>query len=112
MRVSRGILSLTVALAVAPVGIGFAHGGGSMSGGGATGSAAGSRSSSPEDMAKAAYNSGVRSIKKAEECESDAAKASNPQKSAKALDKAHQYYSKALEQFIDAVSQHPNMHKP
>ncbi len=111
MRVSRGILSLTVALAVAPVGIGFAHGGGSMGGGGVTGSAAGSRSSSPENAAKAAYNSGVRSIKEAKEYESDGAKASNPQKSAKALDKAHQYYSKALEQFIDAVSQQPKMYE-
>src|SRR5579859_1743549 len=111
MRVSRGILSLTVALAIAPVGIGFAHGGGSMGGGGPTGSAAGSRSSSPENAAKAAYNSGVRSIKEAKEYESDAAKASNPQKSAKALDKAHQYYSKALEQFIDAVSQQPKMYE-
>jgi tetratricopeptide (TPR) repeat protein len=111
MRVSRGILGLTVALAVAPVGIGFAHGGGSMGGGGVSDSAAGSRSSSPENAAKAAYNSGVRSIKEAKEYESDAAKASNPQKSAKALDKAHQYYSKALEQFIDAVSQQPKMYQ-
>jgi tetratricopeptide (TPR) repeat protein len=110
MRVSHGMV-LTVTLAVAPVGIGFAHGGGSMSGGGASDSMAGSRSSTPEDKAKEAYNSGVRSIKKAEECESDAAKASNPQKSAKALDKAHQYYSKALEQFIDAVSQQPTMYQ-
>ena len=110
MRVSRGMV-LTVMLAVAPVGIGFAHGGGSMSGGGASDSMAGSRSSTPEDHAKAAYNSGVRSIKKAEECDSDAAKASHPQKSAKALDKAHQYYSKALEQFIDAVSQQPTMYQ-
>jgi len=102
---------LTVVLAAAPVGIGFAHGGGSMSGGGGGGSMAGSPSSTPENQAKAAYNSGVRSIKKAQECESDAAKASNPQKSAKALDKAHQYYSKALEQFIDAVSQQPNMYQ-
>jgi tetratricopeptide (TPR) repeat protein len=109
MRVSRGILGLTVALAMAPVGIGFAHGGGSMGGGGPTGSAAGS--SSPENAAKAAYNSGVRSIKEAKEYESDAAKATNPQKSAKALDKAHQYYSKALEQFIDAVSQQPKMYQ-
>src|SRR5258708_14187457 len=99
MRVSRGILSLTVALAVAPVGIGFAHGGGSMSGGGSTGSAAGSPSSTPEDMAKAAYNSCVRSSKKAQEAESDAAKASNPQKNAQTLDKAHQYYSTALQHF-------------
>jgi hypothetical protein len=55
-------------------------------------------------MAKRAYNSGVGSLKKAQEYDSDAAKASNPQKSAKALDKARQYYSKALEQFIDAVA--------
>jgi hypothetical protein len=61
-----------------------------MSGGGTAESMAGSPSR-PEDMAKAAYNSGVRSIKKAEECESDAAKASNPQKSAKLLEKTHQY---------------------
>ena len=50
MRVSRGILGLTVALAVAPVGIGFAHGGGSMGGGGPTGSAAGSLSSAISDI--------------------------------------------------------------
>jgi tetratricopeptide (TPR) repeat protein len=56
-----------------------------------------SRSSTPADAAKSAYNSGVRSIKKAQEYESDAAKASNPDKSAKALGKAHEYYSKALE---------------
>jgi tetratricopeptide (TPR) repeat protein len=96
---------------MAPFGIGFAHGGGSMSGGGTADSMAGSHASTPEDMAKAAYNSGVRSIKKAQECDSDAAKASNPQKSAKALDKAHQYYTKALDQFIDAVSQQPKMYQ-
>jgi tetratricopeptide (TPR) repeat protein len=110
MRVSRGILGLAVTLMVAPVGIGFAHGGGSMSGGGTAGSTAGSPSR-PEEMAKAAYNSGVHSLKEAKEYEADAAKASNPQKSAKALDKAHQYYSKALEQFIDAVSQQPKMYQ-
>jgi tetratricopeptide (TPR) repeat protein len=110
MRVSRGIVGFIVASIIAPVGTGFAHGGGSMSGGGTAESMAGSRSR-PEDVAKAAYNSGVRSIKKAEECESDAAKASNPQKSAKLLEKTHQYYSKALEQFIDAVSQQPKMYQ-
>jgi tetratricopeptide (TPR) repeat protein len=110
MRVRGGILSLTLTLIVAPVAIGYAHGGGSMSGGGIP-EAAGSQSGTPEDRAKAAYNSGVRTIKKAQEYESDAAKASNPEKSAKALDKAHQYYSKALEQFIDAASQQPTMYQ-
>lgn len=110
MRVSRGIVAFALMLIIAPVGTGFAHGGGSMSGGGTTGSMDGSPRR-PEDAAKAAYNSGVRSIKKAEEYDSDAAKASNPQKSAKALDKARQYYAKALEQFIDAVSQQPKMYQ-
>ena len=112
MRISRGILVLTVALAVAPVGIGFAHGGGSMGGGGGAGAPmGGSQSGTPEDQAKSAYNSGVRSIKKAQEYEADAAKAAAPEKSAKARDKARQNYSKAVEQFIDAVSLQPNMYQ-
>jgi tetratricopeptide (TPR) repeat protein len=111
MRVTRGILSLTVALMAAPVGIGFAHGGGSMGGGSSAGSVGESRSNTPADAAKSAYNAGVRSIKKAQDYESDAAKAPNPEKSAKALDKAHENYSKALEQFIDAVSQQPQMYQ-
>jgi len=111
MRFSRGFLCLMAALMAAPVGIGFAHGGGSMSGGGSTGSVGDSRPGSPADAAKSAYNSGVHSIKKAADYESDAAKASNPEKSAKALGKAHEYYSKALEQFIDAVSQQPQMYQ-
>jgi tetratricopeptide (TPR) repeat protein len=99
------------ALIAAPVGISLANGGGSMGGGSSMGSMGNSRSGTPDDAAKAAYNSGVRSIKKAQEYESDAAKASNPDKSAKALDKAHQNYSTALEQFIDAVSEQPKMYQ-
>jgi tetratricopeptide (TPR) repeat protein len=109
MRVSHGILALTITLIVAPVGIAAAHGGGS-SGGGATGSS-GSSSRTPEDQAKDAYNSGVRSIKKAKEYDSDAAKAPSPEKAAKAQDKAHQAYSKALEQFIDATAKQPSMYE-
>src|SRR3984885_15264417 len=112
MRVSHGILALTITLMVAPVEFAAAHGGGGMGGGasGSTGSAGFPRST-PEDQAKDAYNSGVRSIKKAQEYDSDAAKAPNPEKAAKAQDKAHQAYSKALEQFIDAVAKQPSMYQ-
>ena len=111
MPVARYALILIAALPAAP-GTGFANGGGSMSGGGAgAGSMSGMQRGTPEDAAKSAYNSGVRSIKKAQDYEADAAKASNPEKSAKALDKAHQNYSKALEEFIDAVSQQPKMYQ-
>ena len=112
MRVSHGILALTITLMVAPVEIAAAHGSGSMGGGatGSTGSVSYPRST-PEDQAKDAYNSGVRSIKKAKEYDADAAKASSPEKAAKAQDKAHQAYSKALEQFIDAVAKQPSMYQ-
>jgi tetratricopeptide (TPR) repeat protein len=112
MRVSHGILALTITLMVAQVEIAAAHGGGGMGGGstGSTGSVPYPRST-PEDQAKDAYNSGVRSIKKAQDYDSDAAKASSPEKAAKAQDKAHQAYSKALEQFIDAVAKQPTMYQ-
>ncbi len=70
MRVSRGILIVVAA----PIEIGFAHGGGSMSGG-ASDSMSGLQSRTPEDAAKSAYNAGLRSIKKAREYDADAAKA-------------------------------------
>jgi tetratricopeptide (TPR) repeat protein len=111
MRVGRGILALAAALMVAPAGISLAHGTGSMGGGGAGAPMGGSQPGRPEDQGKSAYNAGVRSIKKAQEYDSDAAKASNPDKSAKARDKARQNYSKALEQFIDAVSLQPTMYQ-
>lgn len=110
MRVGRDILIFAFALILAP-GIGLANGGGSMSGNSSAGSMTGSQRGTPEDAAKYVYNSGVRSIKKAQECAADSARASTPEKSAKALDKARQYYSKALEEFIDAVSQQPKMYQ-
>ena len=112
MRVSHGILALTITLMAAPVEIAAAHGGGGMGGGasGSTGSVGYPRST-PEDQAKDAYNSGVRSIKKAQDYDSDAAKAPSPEKAAKAQDKARLAYSKALEQFIDAVAKQPSMYQ-
>jgi len=111
MRQNRGILGLSLALMLAPVGIGFAHGSGSMGGGGGAGPMGVSQPGSPDDKAKSAYNAGVHGIKKAQEYEADAAKASTPEKGAKARDKARQNYSKALEQFIDAVSLQPKMYQ-
>ena len=86
----------------------LAHGGGE-SGGGNMPSMGGNQR--PEDAAKARYNDGVRSIKKARDCEADAAKAAAPEKSAKALDKAKGYYQKAAGQFIDAISADPKMYQ-
>jgi tetratricopeptide (TPR) repeat protein len=86
----------------------LAHGGGEAGGGGMPSFGGSQR---PEDAAKSHYNDGVRSIKKAKDSEADAAKASSPEKSAKALDKAKGYYEKAAAQFIDAVSADPKMYQ-
>jgi tetratricopeptide (TPR) repeat protein len=110
MRVNQGIVALTITLMVAPIQMAGAHGGGSV-GGGSGGSTGDSRSTSPEEQAKDAYNSGVRSIKKAQDYDSDAAKASSPEKAAKAQGKAREAYSKALEHFIDAVAKQPAMYQ-
>ncbi|MGO9933660.1 MAG: tetratricopeptide repeat protein [Steroidobacteraceae bacterium] len=99
------------ALAVAPFGIGFAHGGGSSgpSGNGMVTSEGAMRNR--EEAAKIAYNSAVRTIKNAMDCDSDAAKAATPEKSAKARDKAQKYYHEALAKLIDVVGLAPGMYQ-
>jgi tetratricopeptide (TPR) repeat protein len=98
-----------VAAAGLMAGVAFAHGGGPSGGGGSMPSAAGN--ARPEDIAKAAYNAGVHNIKKAEDCDAEAAKAGTPQKSAKAAEKAQKFYQKAAEQFVDAVGAAPTMYQ-
>lgn len=101
-------LSLLALLTAAPV-MSMAHGGGSA-GGGSMPSMPGSPQKA-DDAAKSAYNSGVRDIKKAQDAEADAAKAGTPEKSAKALDKAHKSYEKAAGEFVDAISAQPKMYQ-
>jgi tetratricopeptide (TPR) repeat protein len=108
MRSYLGTLLFTAFLSAAPAGMLMAHGGGSMP----TSPAAGSNSThTPEEMAKSAYNSGLHDIKKAQEYDADAAKASTPEKAAKAHDKAQKYYRDSLAGFSDAVRQQPSMYE-
>ncbi len=107
MRSRVGSIVLGTVMAAAPFTLVLAHGGGSMSGG--SGSMPTPRS--PEDAAKSAYNAGVHSIKKAQDYDADAAKASSPDKAAKAHDKAQKSYRDALAQFISAVAAQPTMYQ-
>jgi tetratricopeptide (TPR) repeat protein len=109
MRSYLGILIVTATVTVTPVGIAIGHGGGSMPSGPAGMVTATPRN--PVDAAKSAYNSGVRSIKKAQEYDADAAKASTPEKAAKAREKAQKYYRESLASFIDAVGAQPKMYE-
>ena len=109
MRSFLGIFVFTAALAVAPAGAALAHGGGSMSSGSSDTVTAAPRSTA--DAAKSAYNAGIRNIKKAQEYDAEAAKASTPEKAAKAHDKAQKSYRESLASFIDAVGANPKMYE-
>jgi tetratricopeptide (TPR) repeat protein len=110
MRSYIGHLIVAASLVLVPVGITLAHGGGSMPSGGSSAGAMPSQRS-PDDVAKSAYNSGVHSVKKAQEYDADAAKASTPEKAAKAHDKAQKAYRESRASFMDAVGADPKMYQ-
>jgi tetratricopeptide (TPR) repeat protein len=109
MRSFLGTLGFFAAIALAPVGATLAHGGGSMPSGPTGMVTATPRNAA--DAAKGAYNAGVRNIKKAQEYDAESAKASTPEKAAKAHDKAQKAYHDSVGSFIDAVGADPKMYE-
>jgi tetratricopeptide (TPR) repeat protein len=110
MRNYLATLIVVTVLAATPA-ITFAHGGG-----GGSSSQSGVVTSeltghTKEQAAKSAYNSAVRSIKAAKEYDSGAAKASTPEKAAKAQAKAQKSYQEAVTQLIDVVGLQPTMYE-
>jgi tetratricopeptide (TPR) repeat protein len=103
MLICVAACSLTPAVAV------LANGGGAMPS--QPSSMAEPMRRSPAEVAKAAYNSGVRSIKDAKEYDDDTAKADKEEKRAKYQGKAQKAYEKALAQFVMAVQQDPGMYQ-
>jgi tetratricopeptide (TPR) repeat protein len=63
----------------------------------------------PDAAAKKAFNAGVKSLNRAREFEEVAAKATNPDKKAAALDKVNDAYGRALDQFTEALSNKGDM---
>jgi tetratricopeptide (TPR) repeat protein len=110
MRSYLGIVLMTTLAVGVPASASLANGGGSMPSGSGSGMS-NSMPRSPDEAARSAYNSGVRSIKKAQEYDADAAKASTPDKAAKSHDKAQKYYRESLASFIDAVNAQPKMYQ-
>ena len=106
MRSLLGILAFIIAMSSAPAGAALAHGSGSSG-------PSGMVTATPRngaDAAKSAYNAGVRDIKRAQEYDADSAKASTPEKAAKAHEKAQKAYHDSLGSFIEAVGADPKMY--
>jgi tetratricopeptide (TPR) repeat protein len=63
----------------------------------------------PDAAAKKAFNAGVKSLNRAREFEGVAAKATNPDKKASAMEKVGDAYNRALDQFTEALSNQGDM---
>ena len=63
----------------------------------------------PEAAAKKAFKAGVKSLTRAREFEEVAAKATNPDKKASAMEKVGDAYNRALDQFTEALSNQGDM---
>ena len=87
----------------------FAAGGGSM--GGTSDSAPMTRELSPQEIARNAYNDGVRAVKQAHRSEEDAANATKEPKKVKAVERANKQFDKARSYFALAISKQPTMHE-
>jgi tetratricopeptide (TPR) repeat protein len=89
--------------------VAFAAGGGSM--GGTSDSAPMTRELSPQEIARNAYNDGVRAVKQATRYEEDAAEATKDQKRIKAGERAKKQFDKARSYFALAINKQPAMHE-
>ena len=69
------------------------------------------QASSPEDLAKSAYNDGVRDVHKADKYQTSADTQTDTKKKDKALREAKEYYTSALAKFTQAVKYDPRMHE-
>jgi tetratricopeptide (TPR) repeat protein len=96
-----------VAIAAAGYSLASHAAGGEPMGGGGMPSG---RVQSPQDMARYAYDDGVKAVKQAKKYEADAAEA-REDKRAKANEKTRKQYEKARSYFAGAVSKQPTMHE-
>jgi hypothetical protein len=100
-------------------GQGYPGGGGQMPGGGGRPGMGQSQpggevsstpqSEKPDAAAKKAFKAGVKSLNRARELEEAAARITNPDKKADAMDKVGDTYNKALDQFTEALSNKGDM---
>ena len=99
-----GIASMALPL------VALGSGGGGMDGGGMGGSMPAARAQTPEEMAKAAYNDGVRAVKQAKKFEEDLAEAKEDKKE-KVAERMRKQYEKARGYFATAVAKKDTMYE-
>lgn len=107
MRLAIATLIAVSALTAAPAAL-AASSGPSNSGGG---SFEASAPQTPKEIGRAAYNDGLRALKKADKAAANAAKATDPRKQEKATKQATSSYERARDEFTVAVQNVGTMHE-
>jgi len=109
MRTLFGTLCIGIVATVIVAKVGLAQHGSSEGG-----SPAGTISSelrSAGAAAELAYNSGLRTVKRAQAYDGQALKASTPEKAAKSHERAQEAYRESISAFVEAVIAQPTMYK-
>ncbi len=91
----------------------LANGGDSMGGGGGNSNSEINvpESRTPQDIARSAYNDGVRAVKQADKYQAEALQEKRAERKPKAMDRAKKQYEKARGYFAAAVDQQATMHE-
>jgi tetratricopeptide (TPR) repeat protein len=111
MRIQT-ILKALVGMSVVLLGLpAWSAGGSSMPSTGSSSFDMPQRARTPEEVARQAYNSGIKHLKDAKEYDEEVAKATDPKKVAKATEKAQKAYQKGLAEFTTAVTKMPTMYE-
>ena len=106
MKITVSPAAWLIAFCLVPLAA-FANGGGSMP----SSSPEPMRQMTPAEIARSAYNDGVRLVKKAQKYEETAASATKDDKKAKALGQAGKQYEKARQYFAGAISKQAEMYE-
>lgn len=106
-----GISFVVAALLVSAAPAAWSAGGNSMPSSNMPSNMEPPRELTPEERAKQAYNSGVRTVKKADKYDETAAKATDPRKKEKSEKEAQERYGDALAKFELAVEANPFMYE-
>jgi tetratricopeptide (TPR) repeat protein len=98
-------------LTVAPMGFGYASGGGPSSNGDGPAGAVSSDLQNAVRAAKSAFYQGLSAVHKGQMYDAEAAKTSTPEKYSIAHNKAQRAYGESLSAFIDAVAIQPTLYQ-
>lgn len=111
MRTLLGTLCMAIVTAAIPLRLGLAQHGSTTQGGSSPAGTVSSELRGAGEAAELAYNSGLRTVRRAQQYDAQALKASTPEKAAKSHERAQATYRESISTLVAAVTAQPTMYK-